>query len=130
MVAAAVAGAPPMATAVESARIGIAKYLVPFAFVYNPSLLLEGPVWMTAISLPLALAGVWSLSLALEGWYRGPLPPALRIVLVVTGGLLFLPPQAVIAGLPAWWLVAIGGTVLVLVALGRGRGLLRSAPWP
>ena len=128
--AAAVAGAPPMATAVESARIGIAKYLVPFAFVYNPSLLLEGPVWMTAISLPLALAGVWSLSLALEGWYRGPLPPALRFVLIVTGGLLFLPPQAVIAGLPAWWLVAIGGTVLVLVALGRRRGLLRSAPSP
>ena len=128
--AAAVAGAPPMATAVESARIGIAKYLVPFAFVYNPSLLLEGPVWMTAISLPLALAGVWSLSLALEGWYRGPLPPTLRIVLVVTGGLLFLPPQAVIAGLPAWWLVAIGGTVLVLVALGRRRGLLRSASSP
>ena len=73
--AAAVAKAPPMATAVESARIGIAKYLVPFAFVYNPSLLLEGPIWLTAISLPLAVAGVWALSLALEGWYRGPLGP-------------------------------------------------------
>ncbi len=123
--AAAVAGAPPMATAVESARIGIAKYLVPFAFVYNPSLLLEGPVWMTAVSLPLALAGVWSLSLALEGWYRGLLPGPLRAGLALAGGLLLLPPQAAIAGLPAWWLVAAGGGILVLVVAERRR---RSRP--
>ncbi len=125
--AAAVAGAPPMATAVESARIGIAKYLVPFAFVYNPSLVLEGPVWMTVVSLPFALAGVWALSLALEGWYRGSLPAVLRIVLALTGGLLFLPPQATIAGMPGWWLVATGGVILLLVVVGRRRGLLRPA---
>ncbi|MCE2474459.1 MAG: TRAP transporter permease [Alphaproteobacteria bacterium] len=128
--AAAVAGAPPMATAVESARIGIAKYLVPFAFVYNPSLVLEGPIWMTAVSLPFVLAGVWALSLALEGWYRGSLSAALRIVLVLTGGLLFLPPQATIAGVPGWWLVAIGGVILLLVVVGRRRGLLRPARSP
>ena len=128
--AAAVAGAPPMATAVESARIGIAKYLVPFAFVYNPSLVLEGPIWMTAVSLPFVLAGVWALSLALEGWYRGSLSAALRIVLVLTGGLLFLPPQATIAGVPGWWLVAIGGVILLLVVVGRRRGLLLPARSP
>ncbi|MCY4430984.1 MAG: TRAP transporter permease [Rhodospirillales bacterium] len=128
--AAAVAGAPPMATAVESARIGIAKYLVPFAFVYNPSLVLEGPIWMTAVSLPFVLAGVWALSLALEGWYRGSLSAALRIVLVLAGGLLFLPPQATIAGVPGWWLVAIGGVILLLVVVGRRRGLLRPARSP
>ena len=128
--AAAVAGAPPMATAVESARIGIAKYLVPFAFVYNPSLVLEGPIWMTAVSLPFVLAGVWALSLALEGWYRGSLSAALRIVLVLAGGLLFLPPQATIAGVPGWWLVAIGGVILLLVVVGRRRGLLLPARSP
>lgn len=128
--AAAVAGAPPMATAVESARIGIAKYLVPFAFVYNPSLVLEGPVWMTVVSLPFVLAGVWALSLALEGWYRGLLPAALRIVLVLTGGLLFLPPQATVAGVPGWWLVATGVVILLFVVVGRRRGFLRSAPSP
>ena len=128
--AAAVAGAPPMATAVESARIGIAKYLVPFAFVYNPSLVLEGPAWMTAVSLPLALAGVWSLSLALEGWHRGPVPPALRIVLALTGGLLFLPPHVAVAGVPGWWLVAAGGAVLLLVVAARRRGRLRPARSP
>jgi TRAP-type uncharacterized transport system fused permease subunit len=42
--AAALAGTPPMSTAVKSAMIGVAKYLVPFAFVYNPSLLFEGPL--------------------------------------------------------------------------------------
>ncbi len=127
--AAAVAGAPPMATAVESARIGIAKYLVPFAFVYNPSLLLEGSLWLTAVSLPLALTGVWSLSLALEGWYRGPLPPALRVMLLVAGGLLLLPPQSDIAGLPGWGLAAAGaGALLVMVFAKRRAGPLPLGP--
>ncbi len=121
--AAAVAGAPPMATAVESARIGIAKYLVPFAFVYNPALLLEGPAWMTAVSLPPAVAGVWALSLALEGWYRGRLPGSLRIGLALAGGLLLLPPQATVAGLPAWGLVTVGGGILALVVAGRRHRL-------
>ena len=37
---AAIAKSPPMATAVESSKVGIAKYIVPFAFIYNPSLLM------------------------------------------------------------------------------------------
>lgn len=119
--AAAVAGASPMGTAVESARIGIAKYLVPFAFVYNPSLLLEGSLWLTAVSLPLALAGVWSLSLALEGWYRGRLSPAWRVLLLVVGGLLLLPPQSAIAGLPGWGLAAVGAGALLVVMFARRR---------
>ena len=39
---AAIAKSPPMSTAVESSKVGIAKYIVPFAFIYNPSLLMEG----------------------------------------------------------------------------------------
>ncbi|MFL2821909.1 MAG: TRAP transporter permease, partial [Alphaproteobacteria bacterium] len=37
---AAIAKSPPMSTAVESSKVGIAKYIVPFAFIYNPSLLM------------------------------------------------------------------------------------------
>ena len=36
---AAIAKSPPMATAVESSKVGIAKYIVPFAFIYNLSLI-------------------------------------------------------------------------------------------
>lgn len=120
---AAVAGAPPMATAVESARIGIAKYVVPFSFAYNPSLVLEGPAWLTAVSAALALGGVWALSLALEGWYRGPLRPPVRLVLLAAGGLLFLPPQGAVLGAPGYVPAGAGALALAATAfvLRRGR---------
>ncbi len=119
--AAAVAGVRPMATAVESSRIGIAKYIVPFSFVYNPSLLLEGPVWLTIVSTPLVLGGVWSLSLALEGWYRGHLSAAVRLLLLGAGALLFLPPQRIIAGMPGYVLVGTGAVVLCVTVLALRR---------
>ena len=49
--AAAIAKTPPMATAVESTRVGIAKYLAPLIFVYNPSLLFVGPLCVPCILL-------------------------------------------------------------------------------
>ncbi len=91
--AAAIAKSPPMATAVESARIGVAKYLVPVVFVYNPALLLEGPLWATLISTLLAIAGLWGLSFALEGWCKGPLSPILRVVVAALSLALLFPPQ-------------------------------------
>ena len=56
---AAIAKTPPMATAVEATRVGIAKYLAPLIFVYNPALLFVGPLWMTVVSAAVALAGLW-----------------------------------------------------------------------
>ena len=94
--AAAIAGSRPMSTAVESARIGVAKYLVPFVFVYNPSLLFEGPLWMTAVTLVTAFVGLWGLSVALEGWYRGGLALPLRIMIVIFSIALLCPPDGVL----------------------------------
>ena len=90
--AAAIAKTPPMATAFESTRVGIAKYLVPLAFVYNPSLLLVGPKWMSVLSTALALAGLWVLSIGLEGWFRGRINGAQRLAAVAAAVLILLPP--------------------------------------
>jgi TRAP transporter 4TM/12TM fusion protein len=102
--AAAIAKTGPMATAVESTRVGIAKYLVPLAFAYNPSLLMVGPTWLTIVSTVLAVIGLYVLSTGLEGWYRGRLNPIQRILALVAAVLLLLPPMETIAGLPgfAW----------------------------
>ena len=70
--AAAIAKTPPMATAVESTRIGIAKYIVPLVFVYDPSLLFVGPMWLTAVSTALAMTGLWVLSIGLAGLVPRP----------------------------------------------------------
>jgi len=106
--AAALAGSPPMATAVESARIGIAKYLVPFIFVYNPSLLFEGPLWLTVYSTFAALIGVWALSVALEGWIYGRVAPLPRILVAIGGLFLMYPPLLAAFGISGFVLNAAG----------------------
>ena len=107
--AAAIAKSPPMATAVESARIGVAKYLVPVVFVYNPALLLEGPLWAALSSTLLAIAGLWGLSFALEGWCKGPLSPILRVVVAALSLALLFPPQLhLFEVLPGYAVAGIG----------------------
>ena len=98
--AAGIAGSGPMRTALTSARVGIAKYVVPFAFVYNSSLLLNGPIWLSLVSFFAAFAGLWALSISLEGWYQGrAYPLQIRVFLGTLAIALFLPPHELILGL-------------------------------
>ena len=106
--AAAIAKTPPMATAVESTRVGIAKYLAPLIFVYNPSLLFVGPLWLTMISAIQALLGLWVLSLAMEGWYRGRLPMLQRFGFLLGAIGLLLPPNIMLAGMPSYYFCLAG----------------------
>ena len=113
---AAIAKTPPMATAVEATRVGIAKYLAPLIFVYNPSLLFVGPLWLTIVSSILALAGLWVLSMALEGWYRTAIDPVRRMVLLAAAILLLYPPTIEFFGFTGW-VAPILGTLLALPVL-------------
>ena len=119
---AAIAKSPPMATAFESTRVGIAKYLAPLIFVYNPSLLFIGPLWMTVVSALLALGGLWVLTMALEGWYRGAVDPKRRLLLLLGAFLLLYPPTHSLAGLDGWIVSAIGVAVAAIVILPRITG--------
>ena len=118
---AAIAKTPPMATAVESARVGIAKYLVPFAFVYNPSLLFEGSILWTVYSTLAAVAGLWLLSASLEAWLNGPLNGILRLLVFVAAVLSLMPPTIDILGIPGV-ILSLSGVVLgVVVTVIRRR---------
>lgn len=119
--AAAIAGSRPMETAVESARVGIAKYLVPFVFVYGPSLLFEGPLYMTVVTAITALAGVWALSVVLEGWCKGPVSWPIRIGLGIVAIMLLSPPAASPFGISGWLFVAVGGAGVALFWFSRYR---------
>ena len=117
--AAAIAKTPPMATAVESTRIGIAKYIVPLVFVYDPSLLFVGPLWLTAISTALAMTGLWVLTIGLEGWYRGPVNPLQRLVVLIAATLILLPPLDRIADLPGYVADTAGLALAAIVLAPR-----------
>jgi len=113
---AAIAKTPPMATAVEATRVGIAKYLAPLIFVYNPSLLFVGPIWLTTVSAALALAGLWVLSIGIEGWYRGRVRGARRLGILAAAILMLLPPNHAIYGVEGYLLV-LTGIILAAVLL-------------
>lgn len=115
--AAAIAKTGPMATAVESTRVGIAKYLVPLAFAYNPALLLVGPTWLSVASTAVALIGLYVLSTGLEGWYRGRLNVGQRFAAIVAATLTLMPPLETIAGLSGfvWWVI---GLILSAIVIG------------
>jgi TRAP transporter 4TM/12TM fusion protein len=120
--AAAIAGSPPMGTAFESAKVGITKYLVPFIFVYNPSLIFHGALWMTAFSFVTALAGVWALSAAVEGWLHGRLSLTLRAVMLVSAVLLLYPPQLSFLGLSGFLVTVMGAVCVAAIYVLRSRG--------
>jgi TRAP transporter 4TM/12TM fusion protein len=71
--AAGIAGAPAMRTALTGMGLAAAGFLVPFAFVYGPGLLLVGSVGEIALAVLTGLAGVVALAAAVVGWFRGPL---------------------------------------------------------
>ena len=67
-VAAALAEASPMKTGFLSMRLAIVLYFIPFFFVFNPALILEGPIWETVYLFALCLLGIWILASGLEGY--------------------------------------------------------------
>lgn len=74
--AAGIAGSNPFQTGNTAFRLGIAKALVPFVFVYSPALLLvaQGFSWGAfAVTLAGAMLGIGALGIAFSGYLIAPL---------------------------------------------------------
>lgn len=79
---AAIAQSDPMRTSVESFKMGLAAFVVPFMFFSSPELLMQGETVEILHVVVGALLGVYLLSSAVQGWFAGPLSLPLRAVLV------------------------------------------------
>jgi len=84
-VAASIANARPMLTAVHALRYAIVAYVIPFVFVFNPSFLLQGPFGGIAEALVAGVAGVFLVSIGLVGHFRGRIAAPLRPLLIAAG---------------------------------------------
>ena len=90
--AAGVARCNPTKTGIFAFKLSLSGFILPFMFVYNPVLLMQGN-WLEIIqSLITALLGIYSLSAALEGFvFKWNANKAERLVLLASALLLIVP---------------------------------------
>jgi TRAP-type uncharacterized transport system fused permease subunit len=89
--AANLAGSEMMATGVEAFKLGIAGFLVPFAFVFQPALLLQGTLFEIIKGTGLTALGVVCLAASLIGYIRSPLRWFHRVLFALAAVLLVFP---------------------------------------
>ncbi|NJO24459.1 MAG: TRAP transporter large permease subunit, partial [Sphingomonadales bacterium] len=120
--AAGIAGAAPMRTGWESMWVGSIIYFIPFFFVLNPSLVLQGESpYLAALGLTLLIAtGTLFICGGIQGYQTGigdlrkagVLEWPLRIVLVV-GGVILATPGGGVMPLSELQMVGLGLALLV-----------------
>lgn len=98
----------PWKTGWLAVRMGIVAYLIPFFFIYDPTLIGQGPILVVLYSTFTAIIGVWLLSSGLDGyiakagvlryWWT-------RVLAIAAGFMMFLPGM----------ITDLGGVVLAVV---------------
>lgn len=87
-VAAGIAEAPAFKTGWAAVRLAFAAFVIPFFFVYHPALLLIGNAISVPLTIMLAVIIVFTIAIALEGWFYGPLAPWQRALFILAGVLM------------------------------------------
>ncbi|NPV71031.1 MAG: TRAP transporter fused permease subunit [Firmicutes bacterium] len=114
--AAGIADADPNAVGWQACKLALSGFIVPYMFVYGPSLLSIGaPVRIVQAAITSAI-GVFCLSVVVEGWFRGRMSAPER-ALFFLGALLLI---------DAGMVTDLAGLVVIAVLLTR-RFVKRSA---
>lgn len=122
-VAANMARAPAMLTAVEAVRIGWTAFLVPMLFVASPALLMMGSGWLeSGLALVTAICGIGLVTAGVVGWFRVTLTAPARLACIVAGLSLFVPHSMVDFGVVLNCAGLIGGALLWVFAQRLGNG--------
>ncbi|TLS36730.1 TRAP transporter permease [Pseudalkalibacillus caeni] len=90
--AAGVSGGEPIRTGIQSARLAIAAFIIPYIFVLSPELLMIDTTW-TGIALVVltSLAGMISIGAGMIGFWMRKINPVERVLAVAAGLLLIYP---------------------------------------
>lgn len=91
------ANANPLSSGVNAVKLAIAAFIIPYIFVSNPILLLEGATASNLIpAIITALIGMGAISAAIMGYFIGPANIVERLALVA-GGLSLVYPELLIS---------------------------------
>ena len=119
--AAAIASSHPMRTGFEAVRLGAVAYVVPFLFVYSPTLLLMGDFVHVLLAVVTAVAGTALMAVGLSGYLFRCVGWVWRALLCAAGIALLVPPISPIPFSEA--MNVVGGAVGIFFA---AREWLRS----
>lgn len=106
--AAGIAGADPMKTGWQAVRLGIVSFLIPFIFIWDPSLILVGSPGDILLTGVTSVGGIALLASAIEGYLPGGAMRWFTRMVLLGSALLLLIPG---------WRTDIVGLVLVLPTL-------------
>lgn len=122
--AASVAQVSAMRAGFEAMRLGAIIYFIPFFFVFNPALLLQGSFAEGALVISTALIGVLFISAALQGYLLGfgnlgqrGIGVAVRVLLALAGLTLAIPGGGMLG------MSQVGLLVLSALLLAAGMAL-------
>ncbi len=127
--AASVAKASPMITGFEAMRLGSVIYFIPFFFVLDPALILEGTVTQTLAVLTLAIVGILFFASAMQGYLVGigRLNIVERIFFLAGSLLLPLPAESVLPLARIEILLLSAALILPLLVMAARRNLKPNA---
>ena len=120
--AAAIAGSNPSSTGWAAFKMAIPAFLIPFVFVYEPGMLLNGggSTVNSVICIFTSIVGCFLVAAGMEGWVVRPLIKWKRI-LAVAGGLCCIIPEHITD------LIGVAVLVFLVVSECRAKKLERPA---
>ncbi len=113
-VAAGIAKAKPIKTACVATKLGIAGFIVPFMFVFDPSILLQGTPIAIVLGILRCTVVVLTIAVLIGGYINGhKIPLYVRLIMLAADVLIFLPYSAL--DIPAYVLIAACFAYQILV---------------
>ena len=121
-VASGISGGDPSRTGALALRMGIAGFLVPWAFVVYPALLFVGPLWETALVFAASFAGLIAISGGTMGYLLIPLRQWERAALLAGGAGIFIPLPDTIQYSVLAVILAVMGLLFLRMRHAAARG--------
>ena len=116
--AAGLAKSPPMKTGWLAVGLSLPAFIIPYAFIFNPALILEGTVLETVWVIIQVIVGIVGLASAVIGCAFRPFALWERAILLVLSAVMMVAPSI---------LLSIGCMAVVLVLLVINK--IRSGDW-
>jgi TRAP transporter 4TM/12TM fusion protein len=115
---AAIANSDPWKTGYIAFRFAISGFIIPYCFIYGPALLMEG-TWPEIIqAIITASLGIFSLSIAVEGWFLTHFKHWAERIIYILAAIFLITPGIITDSLG-----------LVILILGLGLQISRVHKW-